>query len=410
MSEFLRKLFDSDFMPHGHCYFWRPEIVWLHVTSDALIALAYFFIPFTLVHLVRKRPDLVFNWMFVLFSIFILACGATHAMAIWTLWHATYRLDGVVKLITAVASVPTAILLIRLVPEVVKLPSPEQLRSANLALAAEIAERKRAEEEVRKLNAQLELRVQERTLQLESSNLKLQQLNDALRRSNDDLNHFAYAASHDLKEPLRTVAVYSELLGKKYSGALDEKGEGFLRYLVEASHRMRDLLDNLLVYSRTVGGSEDPARAVDSNEVAAKALFSLQMLIHQTGAVVTHDDLPPVRAAEIHVLQLFQNLIENGIKYRGASVAEVHLSARRDGDFWIFCVTDNGIGIEPEYLTKIFGLFKRLHGSRYSGTGIGLALCSRIVDRYDGRIWVESVPGRGSKFFFTLPASNGASA
>jgi len=133
-------------------------------------------------------------------------------------------------------------------------------------------------------------------------------------------------------------------------------------------------------------------------------------LIHQTGAVVTHDDLPPVRAAEIHVLQLFQNLIENGIKYRGASVAEVHLSARRDGDFWIFCVTDNGIGIEPEYLTKIFGLFKRLHGSRYSGTGIGLALCSRIVDRYDGRIWVESVPGRGSKFFFTLPASNGASA
>src|SRR5260221_2161805 len=136
-------------MPHGHCFFLKPALVWLRGSSDALVALAYFCIPFTLAHILRRRQDLVFRWMFGLFGIFVLACGTTHIMSIWTLWHATYRLEGVIKLITAMASVPTAILLMRLVPQVLKLPSPGQLRTANLSLAAEVAERKRVEVEVR---------------------------------------------------------------------------------------------------------------------------------------------------------------------------------------------------------------------------------------------------------------------
>src|SRR5258708_5016554 len=134
MTEFLRKLFDSDFMPHGHCYFWRPEIVWLHVVSDATIALAYLLIPMALGYFVHKRRDLAFNWMFVMFGVFILACGATHAMAIWTLWHATYRLEGMIKLITALVSVPTAILLVRLLPRLIAIPSPAQMAASNCKL------------------------------------------------------------------------------------------------------------------------------------------------------------------------------------------------------------------------------------------------------------------------------------
>ena len=143
--EFFSKLLDANFMPHGHCFFWRPEIVWLHVVSDALIAASYFLIPFALVRLARKREDLAFHWMFLLFGVFILACGTTHVMSIWTLWIPMYRLEGVVKGVTALASVPTALLLVRLLPQMIAFPSPSQLRSANLALENEIIERKAAE-------------------------------------------------------------------------------------------------------------------------------------------------------------------------------------------------------------------------------------------------------------------------
>jgi two-component system NtrC family sensor kinase len=198
-------------MPHGHCYLWRPEIIWLHVVSDGLISLAYFLIPFVLVHLVRKRRDLAFDWMFVLFGTFVLACGTTHVMAIWTLWHPVYRLEGVIKAITALASLPTAFLLLRLVPQAMALPSPEQLRIANRSLEREIADRKIAEKEIRTLNMELERRVAERTQEL-------MEANERLKRMNDDLTHFAYAASHDLQEPLRMVVIYNKLLVKNFCG------------------------------------------------------------------------------------------------------------------------------------------------------------------------------------------------
>jgi PAS domain S-box-containing protein len=185
--EFLSKLFSSDFMPHGHCYFWKPEIVWLHAASDGLIALSYYFIPLMLLYFVRKRRDLVFGWMFVMFGIFILGCGTTHLMEIWTLWHGTYRLAGIIKAITAGASLATAVALVPLIPRALALPSPAQLRVANLQLEREIGQRRRAEEVLQKAHGELELRVQERTAELASANEQLQAEIAERRRTTEEL-------------------------------------------------------------------------------------------------------------------------------------------------------------------------------------------------------------------------------
>lgn len=186
MKDFLQKLFYSDFMPHGHCYFWRPEIVWLHAISDGAIALSYMFIPLALVYFVRKRRDLPFHWVFFMFGVFILGCGATHAMEIWTLWHGTYRLAGVIKAITAGTSIATAAALVPMIPRALLLPSPSQLRAANLGLEREIAERNRVERSLQLAHDELELRVQQRTQELATANLQLRaEIGERLRAEED---------------------------------------------------------------------------------------------------------------------------------------------------------------------------------------------------------------------------------
>jgi PAS domain S-box-containing protein len=225
-----------------------------------------------------------------------------------------------------------------------------------------------------------------------------------LKRSNDELQQFAYVASHDLQEPLRMVASYTELLAKRYKGHLDSDADEFIAFAVDGCNRMQGLIRDLLAYSRA-GTSGKALSEASSEDALQVALTNLRITIKQSGAVVSHDALPDIKMDETQLTQVFQNLIGNAIKYRSAEVPCVHVSAvANDAGEWIFSVRDNGLGIDPQYFERIFVLFQRLHGrTEFEGTGIGLAICKKVLERMGGRIWVESQPEKGSTFYFTLP-------
>ena len=225
-----------------------------------------------------------------------------------------------------------------------------------------------------------------------------------LARSNADLEQFAYVASHDLQEPLRMVTSFMQLLSNRYRGKLDADADEFIGFAVDGATRMKQLISDLLAYSRVNTSSEEPA-PTDSETALLNVLTNLGLTLQESGAVVTHDTLPTFTADYSQVVQLLQNLIANAVKFRGPESPRVHVSALRTRTDWVFSVSDNGIGISPEHRERIFMIFQRLHDRiTYPGTGIGLAICKRIVERHGGRIWVESTLGKGSTFFFTIPA------
>jgi light-regulated signal transduction histidine kinase (bacteriophytochrome) len=227
---------------------------------------------------------------------------------------------------------------------------------------------------------------------------------EELKRSNDQLQQFAYVASHDLQEPLRMVASYTQLLAKRYQGRLDSDADEFIAYAVDGCNRMQRLVEDLLVYSRAGNHAVAP-HEISSENALQEALANLRATIKESGAVVTHDSLPAIAADDTRLAQLFLNLVGNAIKFRGAQVPRVHVSATRNGSKeWIFSVRDNGMGIEARYFERIFVIFQRLHGrNEFKGTGIGLAICKKIVEQMGGRIWVESQPQKGSTFYFSVP-------
>ncbi len=229
------------------------------------------------------------------------------------------------------------------------------------------------------------------------------QAEEALRATNAELQDFAYALTHDLQEPLRMVVNFTELLGREYRGKLGQEADTFISYSVEGALRIEALLKALLAYWEVNGRELDSFASIDCGAVLAKALLNLQAAIAQSGAIVTSDPLPTLVAEEVMLTQVFQNLISNSIKYRGEETPRIHVSAERNPEGWLFAVRDNGIGIDPQDAGRVFGIFKRLHGREISGTGIGLALCKKIVERKGGRIWVESEAGRGATFKFTIP-------
>lgn len=403
--ERIAQFFNSEeFMPHGHCYLWKPEILWLHIFSDAGIALAYYSIPAVLIYLTKKRTDLPFKNLFWLFGAFILLCGTTHLFAIWTVWHPDYALDGILKATTAIVSIITFFVACRLIPQALNLASPEKLERLN--------------KELQDAYNEMEHKVAERTSELVSNNEILQNeikerkiterhLSRAMERltdSNDELQRFAHICSHDLQEPARAVAQFAGMMSRKYAGKLDDQADKYLHFMQEGAERMQQMIKSVLEYSQ-VDSQESKYSEVDLNEVMTNVTTDLQMLIKRNNAQINVAHMPVLYGDPVHFAQMFQNLISNALKFQKPDVQPViNIKAERNKIDWVFSVQDNGIGMKEEYLERIFLIFQRLNKREdYPGTGIGLAICKKIAERYGGKIWVKSSEGVGTTFYFSIP-------
>jgi len=491
----------NGFMPHGFCFLWRPDVLWLHVLSDGTIAAAYYCIPLVLMFFIRRRRDLPFPAIFWMFSAFILLCGTTHVMSIWVLWHPNYFIEGWIKAATALVSVATAIMLIYDLPKALALVSAAQLAAENVQLTAR-AEHSEARErltvgaimdnvfdgiitigddgriisfngacerlfgyeaaevlgqpasilvppdgydEQRRRFAQyaqdaaagqrsgeareltcvrkdgtrfaLESMVSSFTLGGKSyvtgcvrditdrkaaaaeRDLLLARLTD----SNAELERFAYVASHDMQEPVRMMLSFSQLLQLEYDGALNADGREYLEIIASSALRMRNMIRDLLDYAKLEGDSR-VFGPVDMRCKWDMAADNLQHLIAETKAVITCDDLPEPHGSAVQVMRLLQNLMLNALKYQPpGQVPHVHLGVLADQDGPVFYVRDNGIGIKAEFLDQIFEPFRRLHTwQAIPGSGLGLSICRKIVERHGGKIWAVSSPGEGTTVYFRL--------
>ena len=406
----------DNFMPHGMCYLWQPGVLGLHVVSDALITLAYFCISFTLAYFVYKREDLQFHWMFICFAVFIVACGGTHLLEVWVVWHPTYWLSGSVKAATALASVVTAIYLVKLVPQAMQLPSPSALRVSNAELQREIAERKRAESDIRRLNEQLEERVAERTRELEAANRVLQQTQlQAMQNERlGALGEMASGIAHDINNSLSPAALYSRLLLEQNEHLSPEARD----YLADIQRSVQDVV-------HTVTRLRDFYRARETQSVAApvqlnrvvKQVVDLTRarwhdVAHERGIVIHLEmsleaDLPQVLGVESEIRDALMNLILNAVDampeggtlaIRSYTVEPGQVPARVRVE-----VCDTGIGMTEETRRKCLEPFFTTKGER--GTGLGLAMVYGMVQRHRADIEIDSAPGKGATVSLIFPGA-----
>lgn len=369
-------------LPHGVCFQLRPDLIWLHVVSDAVIAVSYFVIPVLLLYFIhRRRQPLSFNGVVALFAAFIVLCGLSHVLGIITVWTPIYYLQGIEKAITAAVSLATAIAIVPLVPRLLAMRSPEELAEANQRLREEITSRELAEEELRR---------------------SLEKMNRAVK----ELEQFAYITSHDLQAPLRTISGFSQLLTRRHRDKLDGDALEFLDYIDKGARQMQQLIQDLLALSR-VGRSD--AAGIERKPLAetlTRTIKGLKATIDRTGAEIAFGTLPEVEANHGLLVQLLHNLIDNAIKFqRPGERPKIRIDISRDGDFWELKVADNGIGIPPDQLDSVFAIFKRLHApDDYEGTGIGLAICRKIAEYHGGSIHATS-DGSGAQFHLRLPVT-----
>jgi len=372
MTDFFRRVFSEDFLPHGHCYFWKPEIVWLHLLSDAIIAFAYYSIPVILFILVRKRRDLPFHWMFVMFGAFILGCGTTHLMEIWTLWHSTYRLSGLIKLGTAILSLGTAAALVPIVPKALAIPT------ANERLRAEIEERKKAEAETARLYEEAQQAVKVRET-------------------------FLSVAGHELRTPLNALLLQTHALLRRSSD--DSDVAALSRKIEQQAHRLTRLTDRLLDVTRlaeTQMGLEP--EELDLARLAAEIVERMSSEGRAGTTEVRLEAPSEIRGAwdRMRIEQVLSNLLDNALKFGDGKPVDV--AVRDRGDSASIVVRDRGIGIDAADHERVFERFERAVSERhYSGIGVGLWICRRIVEAHGGTISVASGPGEGATFEVVLP-------
>lgn len=380
MSNWL-ELSSAPFMPHGNCYLWQPALLWTHVGADAVTALAYFSIPAALVVFTYKRKDTKFNWIFLMFAGFILFCGLTHVTEAVTTWEPIYYTQGAIKIATAAISAFTAVAVWYLMPRALAVPSADQLHEANQRLEQENMERRRAEDEVRAANRNLEDRVRERT---------------------EELSQFVYAVSHDLQEPLRHLRAYSEFLREDLGTELPDRASQDLEYIEQAGRRLRDMVDGMHVLSN-VGRQEMSRTTFELADCVADALENLSERLQETGGRT--GPVPPcqVNADRRMMVAVYQNLVSNALKYGGPSPVIEFTVEERDGNT-VLGVRDFGEGIDPAYRERVMQPFTRLHTAEQGGgSGIGLSVCRRVILRHGGRIWVEDNGEQpGTHFRFTV--------
>lgn len=411
LSDYLNQ---SGFVPHGVCMLWRPELLWTHVIADGLIALSYFVIPVRLATLAASRPDFGYRGTLWLFAAFILLCGSTHVVGLVTVWEPIYQIEAVVKTLTALVSVATAAWLIPLIPRLIDIPSPAQLRERNEALAAALAERDALLAELREHREGLEREVEERTEALREANASLAHANAGLARSNHELEHFAYVASHDLQEPVRKILTFLDLARARLGGGSEvEKGVELLARAEGAARRMHRLIQDLLTLSR-IGRDHPEAERVDVRTMLEGLVADQEDSLRAAGATVSISGAPAiVHAPPVLLRQVFANLVMNAVKYRRAEVplqVDIHTTLAPDGEVRIV-VADNGRGFDQQDAAHIFRLFRRLgHDREVGGTGIGLALCRKIVEHLGGRIEAHGTIDAGAEFTISLPPAPVSSA
>jgi signal transduction histidine kinase len=346
--------------PHGFCLTWDPGLLWLDALSDGVTMLAYFSIPLAMLWFMRRRQDMPNRWLALLFVAFIVACGATHGLALLTLWVPAYRVEGIAKLITACLSIVTAIALWPLVPRLLKVPSTADMAAKHRELA----------------------------------------------RANGELEAFSYSVSHDLRAPLRAINGYTRILSEDFGADLPAEGRSHLQVVIANTQRMGGLIDALLSFAR-LGRLPIAGAPIDMAKQVRSVVDDLRPLCDGRGMEIVIGDLPPCHGDPGLVRQILQNLIENAIKYtRTRALARIEIGVREGPELTVnpvFFVADNGVGFDMRYSDRLFGVFQRLHRLEdYEGHGVGLATVRRIVERHGGRIWADAKPDSGATFFFTL--------
>jgi len=377
------------FMPHGQCFLWETKLLSLHVISDSLTAVSYYAIPVILITFVLKRKDAPFPKLIWMFGAFIVACGTTHLMAVWTMWNPDYWIEGWIKLATGVVSFSTAVMLIPAIPKAMAMPRPQDLKEANRQLKREIEQRKQAEEEVRKLNSELSEKVKD------------------LELANEELQKFSYSVSHDLRAPLRSIDGFSQALLERYDHQLDESGRHYLNRIRNGSQKMGQLIDDILKLSR-VSRAELNFDEVDLTQITESIFEELGQHNQEHKADLRCEKAITLYADYGMMENVMRNLIENAWKFASGQ-PEINIevgSTEKEGQKVIY-VKDNGAGFDMTYYNKLFTPFQRLHSeSEYKGSGIGLANIQRIIRRHDGHIWADSEPGKGTTFYFFVKAKS----
>jgi signal transduction histidine kinase len=348
----------EQFTPHGASYLWTPAVIWMNAIPDLLIALACFSVPFLLVYITRRRKDLPLNWLILSFGIGAAAFGAMHLLAVWNIWHTSYWIEGIAKILTAASAIPTAILLWRCLPEILSLPSQRQLQNANERLA----------------------------------------------RANRELEAFTASVSHDLRSPLTTIAGQAGLLELSLGNTANDDQKRRLQRIQGSVKQMSELIDALLVLSR-ISRHTLRRELVDVSALIDTVITDLRQRDPMRQIDVTVQPGMSVHGDRRLISDLFANVLSNAWKFTSKIAhARVEIGQKVEGSMSTLFIRDNGAGFDMAYASKLFKPFQRLHSpSEFEGSGVGLATVARIVDRHGGRIWAEARPNEGAVFYFTLP-------